>query len=108
MRLTIIKYCKVSLTPKFIAVLISVIFKIFIQYFAVLLCYSIVDNESTAKEFLNKPKKKKNNNLSPEQVPEKKIEYISTKKPIEKSIFYQHSKQGMKYWFEEQKPKTCK
>jgi len=30
--------------------------------------------------------------------------YLVIKKPIEKSIFYQHSKQGMKYWYEEKKP----
>ena len=53
-------------------------------------------------------KKMKKNVSLPTQSKEKKIEYISTKKPVEKSVFYQHSKQGMKYWFEEQKPKSCK
>jgi len=44
--------------------------------------------------------------LEPE-VPVSNKQYISLKKPVERSIFYQHSKQGMKYWYEEKKPQSC-
>ncbi|XP_076815566.1 uncharacterized protein LOC143461650 [Clavelina lepadiformis] len=54
------------------------------------------------------PKKKKEvkPEIKEDKAAEKKVVYLSMKKPVEKSIYYQHSKQGMKYWFEEQKSKT--
>lgn len=36
-----------------------------------------------------------------------RLDYLVVKKPIKKSVFYQHSRQGMKYWYEEQKPVSC-
>jgi len=54
--------------------------------------------ENKKEEFNEKTKKTNEVN---------KKKYLVVKKPVEKSIFYQHQKQGMKYWFEDAKTKSC-
>jgi len=36
----------------------------------------------------------------------KEVEYLKVKKPLHKSIFYQHSREGVKYWYEKPEAKT--
>ena len=67
-----------------------------------------LETDDTGETVTEKKDKEKENITSYNNETKKKIEYISTKKPVKKSIFYQHSKQGMKYWFEEKKSKPCK
>ena len=42
------------------------------------------------------------------QKPAKEIEYLTVKKPLHKSVYYQHSREGVKYWYEKPEGKTCK
>lgn len=36
----------------------------------------------------------------------KEVEYLTVKKPLHKSVFYQHSREGVKYWYEKPEGKT--
>ncbi|XP_077967035.1 uncharacterized protein LOC120342993 isoform X1 [Styela clava] len=66
------------------------------------------NNNSSDKEVVTLPKTakdKEKTNSNQKNDGKKTIKYISIKEPPKRTAFYEHSKQGMKYWYDDRQSK---